>query len=877
MAYSIQTAVSDGTLAVLDLSIKYMDKSHIQVYVDDVLADGTAYSYVWLTDTRIQVVPAVANGSTLKVIRKTLTDEMWHEFTQGARFSTTSMDENFEQLLFLAQEYSEGIYVSDFYTDLDMHLHRLINLADPVSENDAVNLKTLRDFLPYGEAVAGLVTRVTSLEQGLQPIHNIITTFNATGYGNNAYIYFSGHSVAGDGGGGYLRYLANSSLTANGLTIYTPAVGGGRLVREGWSIYGINPQWAGVKNDGTPCSVELQRVFDAANALTPKTPVKFPAGDFNVTATVNARDLPIYGLDRQLSRVLCNVPTGSLTFSNVGQVLQDIGFKDTRGAGAGDGIGIKGYKNYIIKCFFEGLNSPVCPTDIIVTSVVDQCEFLSCDSVINDKLHDKSSAHTTLYFTNNNVLYCTKAFQLETEASGFQIVGNVFEDLAWIYSSNGKQISGSLFEGNWVEQMSRSCTLFYQTYSGGTNVFHQNNLRPGAYSITDAAKWSSAQFALAGDAQGGGGGVSTDSNGARVTDFLGNGLLLTHQGIKPSAAKANFSAATSLTLETQDANSNQDSKGGDFILSLGRGEGMRSGLVWGLPKDGSDCKIMGRAALPSTGENMGLTLGSTSYYYGKSDNLSYMHSYIQVGGEFTTAGDGVAAGVVDLYAGGFSNGGAVGRAPSLVLRAGHRNGSFAVYPGTDNQVTIGTADRRPSVIYSATGTINTSDERTKTDIAPTDLGLDFIRALNPVSYRFKVGSVDTVDSDTEFEEVEEHVLEEVDGKMQPVYDEVPEYDSAGIQVGSSRVQRTHIGKRPKRITVEREGSRTHYGLIAQQVKQVVDSAGCKDFAGWTIADKNNPESQQGLRYDQFISPLIAAVQELAAKVDELQRKLDEYE
>jgi hypothetical protein len=170
MAYSIQTAVSNGTLDVLDLSIKYMDKSHIQVYIDDVLADGTAYSYVWLTDTRIQIVPAVANGSTLKVIRKTLTDEMWHEFTQGARFSTTSMDENFEQLLFLAQEYSEGIYVSDFYTDLDLHLKRITNLGDAVSERDAVNLKVLREYLPYGPAATSLDARITAEEQHTQQL-----------------------------------------------------------------------------------------------------------------------------------------------------------------------------------------------------------------------------------------------------------------------------------------------------------------------------------------------------------------------------------------------------------------------------------------------------------------------------------------------------------------------------------------------------------------------------------------------------------------------------------------------------------------------------------------------------------------------------------
>ena len=164
MAYSIQTAVSNGTLEVLDLSIKYMDKSHIFVYVDDVLVDGSAYSYVWLTDTRIQVVPAVANGSTLKVIRKTLTDEMWHEFSKGARFSTTSMDENFEQLLFLAQEYSEGIYVSDFYSDIDLHLKRILNLGDPINEGDAVNLKTLREYLPYGPAAASLAARITQEE-----------------------------------------------------------------------------------------------------------------------------------------------------------------------------------------------------------------------------------------------------------------------------------------------------------------------------------------------------------------------------------------------------------------------------------------------------------------------------------------------------------------------------------------------------------------------------------------------------------------------------------------------------------------------------------------------------------------------------------------
>lgn len=272
MAYSIQTAVSDGTLEVLDLSIKYMDKSHIFVYVDDVLVDGSSYSYVWLTDTRIQVVPAVASGSTLKVVRKTLTNEMWHEFSKGARFSTTSMDENFEQLLFLAQEYSEGIYVSDFYTDIDMHLRRILNLGDPVNDGDAVNFKTLKDYLPNADLLPPIMERVAAEEsksaamsaQGIPLGNKVITGFDATGLQDKAWVHFAGRDVVGDGGGGLLRFLAGSTAAVNGVTVY--AVTGGRLVREGYTVFGINVKWAGAKS-GVDSTEAIQAACSAGKYI----------------------------------------------------------------------------------------------------------------------------------------------------------------------------------------------------------------------------------------------------------------------------------------------------------------------------------------------------------------------------------------------------------------------------------------------------------------------------------------------------------------------------------------------------------------------------------------------------------------------------------
>lgn len=69
-----------------------------------------------------------------------------------------------------------------------------------------------------------------------------------------------------------------------------------------------------------------------------------------------------------------------------------------------------------------------------------------------------------------------------------------------------------------------------------------------------------------------------------------------------------------------------------------------------------------------------------------------------------------------------------------------------------------------------------------------------------------------------------------------------------------------------------DGNRTHYGLIAQEVKSVLDQSGVADFGGWVISDVSDPEGQQALRYEEFISPLIKAVQELTARIKILEEQ-----
>jgi hypothetical protein len=168
-----------------------------------------------------------------------------------------------------------------------------------------------------------------------------------------------------------------------------------------------------------------------------------------------------------------------------------------------------------------------------------------------------------------------------------------------------------------------------------------------------------------------------------------------------------------------------------------------------------------------------------------------------------------------------------------------------IAPAADNAYSIGTASLRASVVYAATGTINTSDLREKCDLADSELGLAFIRRLRPRSYRWRVGAV-----------------------------EEQRAPAPAAAAGGGAADGADPGGAlpPDRLTyVARPGRRRHHGLIAQEVRAALDELGIADFAGYVLADPADPDSRQGLRYDQFIAPLVKAVQEL----DERLRRLED--
>jgi len=196
-------------------------------------------------------------------------------------------------------------------------------------------------------------------------------------------------------------------------------------------------------------------------------------------------------------------------------------------------------------------------------------------------------------------------------------------------------------------------------------------------------------------------------------------------------------------------------------------------------------------------------------------------SYVGIG-----MNDVIGSGFKGVLFSGYTAGGGIGYRPLGFATGGVLRAEFDtsgnLYPTGDGAYDFGTSSLRWDTVYAAGGVVTTSDATLKTDIADSDLGLEFINDLRPVSYKWVT--------------------------RQNIF--IP---TGGAEAGSTLSAFT---------TVPLPGVRNHYGFIAQEVKATL---GIKDFAGYIEPE----EGPLGLRYSEFIAPMVKAIQELSAKVDAL--------
>lgn len=140
--YSVQREQSDGSLNRISVRVPYFSKDDIHVYVDDVEINSSATeqsTYTWRWDgDYIAITPNVASGSEVLVRRITPINEAIHIFDGRSEFDDQSMDENFQQLMYIAQEYSEGSGIKDVFSDINMHGYKIRNVGWATDDDDVV-------------------------------------------------------------------------------------------------------------------------------------------------------------------------------------------------------------------------------------------------------------------------------------------------------------------------------------------------------------------------------------------------------------------------------------------------------------------------------------------------------------------------------------------------------------------------------------------------------------------------------------------------------------------------------------------------------------------------------------------------------------------
>lgn len=186
MALSTQRAVSDGTLDTLILSIDYFQRDDITVYFNDIavpLSEGR-WEWVGTTDKVIAFDPVVPAGVEVRLVRATDMASILHKYANsqyggGAQFTAGTLDENFLQILYLAQEFVEnGGGVTDFFHALNMHGYQIKNLGPGTAPGDAVTLGQYQAdaagayaaALAAQAALAQVIPLVNSVKDYLNPL-----------------------------------------------------------------------------------------------------------------------------------------------------------------------------------------------------------------------------------------------------------------------------------------------------------------------------------------------------------------------------------------------------------------------------------------------------------------------------------------------------------------------------------------------------------------------------------------------------------------------------------------------------------------------------------------------------------------------------------
>ena len=389
-------------------------------------------------------------------------------------------------------------------------------------------------------------------------------------------------------------------------------------------------------------------------------------------------------------------------------------------------------------------------------------------------------------------------------------------------------------------------TLTKATLTAGTNVTVTNSTGSITIAAPAAGSDTQVQFNDGGTATGGDSGLTYN----KTTNTL------TVDGIPIGTGAGNISTNIAIGPAALDSNTT----GGENV-AIGRNTLTANTTAF-------YCTAVGVDALASTNANFNTAVGNAAGYGITSGTLNTVVGF-SAGGLGATANGNSAFGYGTLFNSTNGANTALGAYGLLANTTGTYNTAVGYDALSDrtadtnsaglgyqsrvtgsNQVQLGNAS---TTTYAYGAVQNRSDARDKADVRDTQLGLNFIAALRPVDYKW------------DYRDDYLPPRPELTLPVNSTAEEKAEYDAKMDEWRKAR----------DLALVNRDGSkkrtRYHHGLIAQEVKAVMQAQGV-DFGGFQDHKLKGGEDVMSIGYNELIGPLIKAIQELKAEVDALKGK-----
>jgi hypothetical protein len=250
-----------------------------------------------------------------------------------------------------------------------------------------------------------------------------------------------------------------------------------------------------------------------------------------------------------------------------------------------------------------------------------------------------------------------------------------------------------------------------------------------------------------------------------------------------------------------------------------------------------------------------------------ANNVScgYFALYFNTSGNFNTASGGSS--LVFSQTGSYNSGfGHLALVSSSGPTAGYNNTTGLGYQSSvtgSNQVQLGNSS---TTTYAYGAVQNRSDVRDKADIRDTTLGLEFIDSLRPVDFKwdmredYRPAIPDIVVKPLELSDDATDEEKNKYAEQLVAYEEFIEAKNQWVE--ESRLSNiTHDGSKKR--------SRYHHGLIAQEVKAVLDQQGI-DFGGFQDHSLKDGDDVLSIGYVELIAPMIKSIQQLKARIEQLE-------